>query len=505
MVPPAMQRNLAVAVAGLAAVSVAQSTCDLVGSQTNIESYTEFQIKYTSEQSEYWSTSCSNLKPSCILMPTTTEEVAAIVSILATNNESFAIKSGGHNPNNYFASIDGGPLISTKMLNEVILDTTTETVRVGPGNRWDEVSAALDGSGYTVVGGRIGNVGVGGYLLGGGLSFMSTEYGWAANSILEYELVLANATVVSVTESSHPDLFMVLKGGGNNFGIVTSYLLQAYPQGDVWGGNLIFDATSDVSTAMLAAVRNFTENYDDEKAGIIVTAERTLATLLDIWVIFLYYNGPEPPAGVFDEFFNISPWKINTCKTQSINSLLSGNNWAVVKGSVYTIGTETIPLPSAANGAEVMGKVFDHWVNVSNTAQLVPGLIASLAFQPLPKKIAQIAKAKGGDMLDVDDDIDRIVLELDYSFWVNASESIVDTTMRDTYGGFQTIVEDCQDSGLLPQDVYLPLFQNDGFYPQDYFGRLKPEKLALARRVQAEVDPNGFWKTRTGGFKIPSD
>ncbi|KAI0811567.1 FAD binding domain-containing protein [Xylaria sp. FL0064] len=500
-----MQRSLAVAVGALAAVSVAQSTCDLVGSQTSIESYTQFQIQYTSEQSEYWSTSCGNLKPSCILMPTTTEEVAAIVSILATTNESFAIKSGGHNPNNYFASIDGGPLISTKMLNEVILDPTAETVRVGPGNRWDDVSAALDGSGYTAVGGRIGNVGVGGYMLGGGLSFMSTEYGWAANSVIEFELVLANASIVSVTESSHPDLFMALKGGGNNFGIVTSYLLQAYPQGDVWGGNLIFDATPDVSTAMLAAVRNFTENYNDEKAGIIVTAERTLGTLLDIWVIFLYYNGPEQPAGVFDEFFNISPFKINTCKTQSMNSLLSGNNWAVVKGSVYTIGTETMPLPSAANGAEVMGKIFDHWVNVSNTAQLVPGLIASLAFQPLPKKLAQIAKAKGGDMLDVDDDIDRIVLELDYSFWANASDSTVDTTMRDTYGGFKTIVEDYQDSGLLPQDVYLPLFQNDCFYAEDYFGRLKPEKLALARRVQADVDPNGIWKTRTGGFKIPSD
>ncbi len=170
---------------------------------------------------------------------------------------------------------------------------------------------------------------------------MSTEYGWAANSILEYELVLANASVVSVTESNYPDLFMVLKGGGNNFGIITSFLLQAYPQGDVWGGNLIFDATSEISTAMLAAVRDFTENYDDEKAGIIVTAERTVATLVDIWVIFLYYNGPEPPAGVFDKFFAISDFKINTCKTQSMNSLLSGNNWAIVKGSVCESSSES--------------------------------------------------------------------------------------------------------------------------------------------------------------------
>lgn len=169
-----------------------------------------------------------------------------------------------------------------------------------------------------------------------------------------------------------------------------------------------------------------------------------------------------------------------------------------------TIGTETMPLPSEENGPEVMGKIFDHWVNVSNTAQLVPGLIASVAFQPLPKKLGQIARQKGGDMIDVDDDIDRIVLELDYSFLSSLSYSKIDEVMRETYGGFKTIVEDYQESGLLPKDVYLPLFQNDCFYPQDYFGRLKPEKLSLARRVQAEVDPKGFFKTRTGGFKIPS-
>lgn len=333
---------------------------------------------------------------------------------------------------------------------------------------------------------------------------MSTEYGWAANSVVEYEMVLANSSVVRVREDNYPDLFMALRGGGNNFGIVTSYLLQVYPQGDIWGGNLIFDATPEVTEAMLAAVRDFTENYDDEKAGIIVTAERTLATLVDIWVIFLYYNGPERPEGVFDKFFAISDFKLNTCKTQSMYSLLSGNNWAVLKGSVYTIGTETIPLPNAANGAEVMQKLFDHWVETSDTVKFVPGVVASVAFQPLPKKLAQVARAKGGDMLDVDDDIDRIVLELDYSFLGAASYPTIDETMRDTYGGFKTIVEDYQDSGLLPKDVYLPLFQNDCFYPQDYFGRLRPEKLALARRVQAEVDPKGFWKTRTAGFKIPS-
>lgn len=488
--------------ASFVVATAASETCDQVASlYPDIIIDQPSSLEYTTAQTEYWSTGCGDLKPACILTPTTTDEVAQIVQVLLTNNETFAVKSGGHNPNNYFASVDGGPLISTKLLNEVSLDNVTETVRVGPGNRWDDISGALNGTGYTAVGGRIGNVGVGGYLLGGGLSFMSTEYGWAANSIVEYTLVLANATVLTVTEDTYPDIFLALKGSGSTFGIVTSFVLKAYQQGQVWGGNIWFDANSDTTPKLLAALRDFTEYYPDEKAGIILTAERTLATVLDIWILFLYYNGPEPPAGVFDNFTAIAH-SIDTTKTQSMNELLSGNNWAVVKGSVYTIGTETTVLPSEANGAEVLGTYYDTWVNVSDTAALVPGLIASIAFQPMPKRIPQLARESGGDMLDLDDDVDRIIMELDYSFLFNDQYPTIDQTMQDTYNGLRSDVQQFQEAGKLDADAYLPLFMNDGFYRQDYFGRLRSEKKDLAKNVRDQLDPQGLWRDRTGGFKI---
>jgi FAD/FMN-containing dehydrogenase len=133
---------------------------------------------FNTQQTLYWSTACGGLIPTCIINPKSTAEVVTIVKALLTNNETFAIKSGGHNPNNYFASVDGGPLISTENLNEVTLDKVAETVRVGPGNRWDTVSAALDGTGYSAVGGRIGNVGVGGYMLGGKITPSRASYKW---------------------------------------------------------------------------------------------------------------------------------------------------------------------------------------------------------------------------------------------------------------------------------------------------------------------------------------
>lgn len=113
--------------------------------------------------------------------------------------------------------------------------------------------------------------------------------------MLEYTLVLPNATIVAVQESNYPDLFLALKGGGNNYGIVTSFLLQAYPQGDIWGGNLWFEENEKTTPAVLQAIRDFTEYNTDPKAGIIVTSERTLATLVQLWIVSsLAFLGSRP-------------------------------------------------------------------------------------------------------------------------------------------------------------------------------------------------------------------
>jgi FAD/FMN-containing dehydrogenase len=113
------------------------------------------------------SSACSALLPGCILVPSSATEVSLIVETLHKNNEKFAIKSGGHNPNQNFSSVAGGLLINLKSLNEITYDPASSTARVGPGNRWTAVVEALEPYNVTVVGGRIGHVGVGGYLVGG--------------------------------------------------------------------------------------------------------------------------------------------------------------------------------------------------------------------------------------------------------------------------------------------------------------------------------------------------
>lgn len=187
-------------------------TCSDVERLGYINITRSLDLAYIEEQSQYWSTSCSALKPSCIIFPKTVEEVSTVVKLLANTTEKFAIKSGGHNPNNYFSSVAGGPLICTEHLDQADLNEATGIVDVGPGNRLDGIAAKLQGSGWTFVGGRIGNTGVGGLVLGGGLSYMSAQYGWAASQVVEFTVVYANGTIGHVNKDNYPDVFKVLKG-----------------------------------------------------------------------------------------------------------------------------------------------------------------------------------------------------------------------------------------------------------------------------------------------------
>lgn len=259
-------------------------TCTSVEALDYINVTYPLNLAYIEEQTQYWSTSCSALLPSCIIFPKTVEEVSTVVRILANNSERFAVKSGGHNPNNGWSSVAGGPLIAMEHLDQAVLNRSNGIVDVGPGNRLDGIAAKLQGTGWTFVGGRIGNTGVGGLVLGGGLSYMSTQYGWAASSVQEFEIVFANGTIGHINGNNFPDIFKALKGGGNNFGIVTNYRLQAHPQGNIWGGNLVFLRTPSKDKKLLQAVRDWTEYNEDEKAAVIVTAERANINIVDSWI-----------------------------------------------------------------------------------------------------------------------------------------------------------------------------------------------------------------------------
>ncbi|RHZ73692.1 hypothetical protein CDV55_107012 [Aspergillus turcosus] len=451
-------------------------------------------LSYAHELTDYWSAACSDLHPECMVMPNNAQEMSDVITALGYIQDQFAVKSGGHSPNLGFSSTQGGLLIVMENLDQVEYDPSTQTAVIGPGQRWDEAQGKLEGTGRAVVGGRLGGVGVGGLLLGGGLSYLSPQYGWAANNILNYEVVLANGTIVHANQKENSDLFAALKGGGSAFGVVTAYTVQTQPMDHpVWGGNYIF---SGVDTAtMLAALQDFVEYYPDEKASIILTREH--APVLDIWVMFLFYNGEKPPAGIFDNFTALNP--IDQTRTyNSYNDLLKNGNKYIIHGSRYTVASETLPVPKDMS-PEVLQSIFDFWLDVNNKVLLETGMVGIIAFQPFPRIIAQRALERGGDLLDFPPDQDYILLQITLQWTLALSDARMHDATQKLFKGFGRLIEEYIASGTLP-NVYRPVYMNDLNADQEYWGRLRTRNQALQTRLK--YDPAAFFQTRTNGFRL---
>jgi FAD/FMN-containing dehydrogenase len=138
------------------------------------------------------------------------------------------------------ASIAEGVLISTENLNTMRLTDANTIAQLGPGLRWGAVYEWISQYNLGIVGGRYGPVGVPGLLLGGGINYFSSKYGWAANTVSNFEVVLANGTIVNANAQTNPDLFWALKGGSSNFGIVTRFDVRTFPVTSVYGGTTFY-------------------------------------------------------------------------------------------------------------------------------------------------------------------------------------------------------------------------------------------------------------------------
>jgi hypothetical protein len=253
----------------------------------------------------------------CSVEPATAADVGEILKIMKKSKTLFAIKSGGHSTNFGFSSTTGVH-IAMRRFSEVNYDAKTNTVAIGAGMIWDDVYAALEPFAVNVIGGRVPGIGVAGFILGGGYGWKSNQYGLAVDNVKAFELVLPDGCVEEVTELSNPDLFFGLKGGFNNFGVVTKFTVGAFPQTSVWGGAITFNATKDAIDAFTAATAKFA-TLTDPRAVIISSYVFTEGMLLPSLLVF--YDGPNP-SDAFNDLLAI-PALIKNVSTRSFPSLIA--------------------------------------------------------------------------------------------------------------------------------------------------------------------------------------
>lgn len=184
------------------------------------------------------------LQAYCLFEPTSAKDVAGALKILKDTQMKFAVRGGGHMPVPEAAGIGDGVLISTEKLNMMQLSSDKKIAQLGPGLRWDIVYDWVSKYNLGVAGGRYGPVGVPGLLLGGGINYFGSQHGWSSNRVSNFEVVLANSSIVNANAQTNTDLFWVLKGGSSNFGIVTRFDVQTFPVESIYGGTTIYESTA---------------------------------------------------------------------------------------------------------------------------------------------------------------------------------------------------------------------------------------------------------------------
>ena len=227
-------------------------------------------------------------RPALMVRPTTAEDVAASIGFAREHGLPIAVRGGGHNVAG-LATVDDGLVIDLALMQSIDVDAPTRTARAGGGVTWGKLDAATQPHGLATPGGVVSDTGVGGLTLGGGMGWLRRRHGLSADNLIGAEVVLADGSIVWTSDTERPELLWGLRGGGGNFGVVTTFEFRLHAIGpDVAFANVLYPL-SDAHQVLRAHERIVAANAD----GTI----STLAVL-----------GHVPPLDVFDPSLHDAPF-----------------------------------------------------------------------------------------------------------------------------------------------------------------------------------------------------
>jgi len=195
------------------------------------------------------------------------EQVADVIAAVRFARESgldLSIRGGGHSAPG-FGTNDGGVVVDLSLMRHVGVDPQARTARAGGGATWGDFNYATHAFGLATTGGIVGTTGIAGLTLGGGIGYLSRGYGLTCDNLVSADVVLADGSFVKASAEANADLFWALRGGGGNFGVVTSFEYRLHPVSDVYVG--IFFYEIDQTRNLLRFFRDFIKDAPRDYGG----------------------------------------------------------------------------------------------------------------------------------------------------------------------------------------------------------------------------------------------
>jgi FAD/FMN-containing dehydrogenase len=447
----------------------------------------------------YWSNRQSEVTPACFVTPRTTNDVSEVMQILTSLDASFSVKSGGHTAFAGGSNIDDGVTIDLQHLNNITVSEDRKTVSTGPGNRWRDVSEILDPLKLAVVGGRVASVGVGGLILGGGISYFSGSKGWACDNVRNYEIVVASGDIVNASPETNTDLYWALRGGGgSNFGIVTRFDLASFEQGDLWSTSLIHPGA--LNATVIPAFQNLTVNGlpedPDAHSFFVLTYQPDFGGYIALTSLY-HSTIPSPEDSMPPVFSSLSaiPGALSN-ETVVANITTHSKLIDVPYSSRQTWWDVTVSAKSASFFTDIVSLFEARNAKLFEAAKLT-SVIPFLVFQPLSVNILKAMQQNGGNTFGLDPDEGPLMIVQISTTWEDPE---LDKLVEDSSKEFINAVESmAEDQGLDNGFVYMN-YAGIGQQVQKSYSEENQQRL---KEAVDKWDPEGklarLWR---GYFKV---
>ncbi len=203
-------------------------------------------------------------RPALIAQCVNVADVMAAVAFARDNGVTLAVRGGGHNVAG-LGTCDGGIVLDLGAMKGIRVDPVARTARVEGGCTWGDVDHATHAFGLATPSGIISTTGVAGLTLGGGFGHLTRHYGLSCDNLLSADVVTADGRFLTASATENPDLFWALRGGGGNFGVVTSFEFQLHPVGMVYGGPVFYPI--ELAADALHFFRDYMKQIPDEMSA----------------------------------------------------------------------------------------------------------------------------------------------------------------------------------------------------------------------------------------------
>ena len=284
-------------------------------------------------------------RPRVVVRCTQAGDVAAAVGFARDNELAVAVRGGGHSVPG-FGTGDDAVVVDLSGMRDVSVDPERRTARAQGGATWGNFNDATHAHGLATTGGIVSTTGIGGLTLGGGIGYLARGVGLSCDNLISAEVVTADGASIKASERESEDLFWALRGGGGNFGVVTSFEYRLHPVREIYGGPIFFEL--DQARNLLEFYRDFIKDAPEEMggfpafqiapplpfipadrhgdkfaifvacwAGPVDQGERALAPLHDVAPVVAEHVGPMPYPALNSAFDGLYPpglhhyWKAN--------------------------------------------------------------------------------------------------------------------------------------------------------------------------------------------------